>query len=70
MLGLKQNDNPFWNGLLLSAGSFLTFGAYTDLLKELPDIFKLIFIIESALGILLLATFVTVLANFWSNWEK
>jgi|GEM_PF-5261757 len=45
-----KNTNPLWNGLLLSSGSFFTFGAYTDLLRDLPDFFKIFFILESALN--------------------
>mgnify|MGYP001601910208 CR=1 FL=1 len=52
-------------GLLLSSGAFFTFGANTHLLSTLSGFWKIIYILESFLGISLMALFITVLANFW-----
>jgi hypothetical protein len=52
-------------GLLLSAGAFFTFGANTHYLQTLGSCLKLIYIVESFIGISLMAVFITVLANLW-----
>ena len=55
----------FSEGLLLSAGAFLTFGANTYHLSALCGLFKIVYVAESFCGILLMALFIIVLANLW-----
>ena len=51
------------DGLILSAGAFLTFGARTELLQTLPWIDRILYIFCAFCGVALTALFVTVLAN-------
>lgn len=51
------------DGLMLSSGAFLTFGAKTDLLNSASLPWKIAYIAESFLGVSLMATFITVLAR-------
>jgi len=55
----------FSNGLLLSAGAFFTFGANTSYLQCFGNFFRLMYILESFLGVSFMALFITVLANVW-----
>jgi hypothetical protein len=59
----------FSEGILLSAGAFFTFGANSHLLSTLSPFFKIFYIMESFLGISLMAMFITVLANYWFRWR-
>lgn len=54
-----------WDGLFVSAGAFFTFGAKTSSLDLLCWIYKLVYVAECFFGISLMATFITVLANYW-----
>jgi hypothetical protein len=55
----------FTNGLLLSTGAYFTNGASSDLLRSIGTFYQIVFIIESFLGIVFTALFVTVMANLW-----
>jgi uncharacterized protein YjbI with pentapeptide repeats len=55
----------FSEGLLLSAGAFFTFGANTNHLQQDQLLYVLFYILESFLGISLMALLVTVLASYW-----
>jgi len=55
----------FWNGLLLSAGAFFTFGANADKASLLGSIGKVLYIVEPFVGVSLVALFVTILARYW-----
>lgn len=54
-----------WQGLLLSAGAFFTFGANAEQLADASSIWTLIYILECFLGLSSMAMFVTVLARYW-----
>jgi len=53
------------DALMLTAGAFFTFGAYSDLLRVLPLTLKFWYVVTSFAGISLTALFITVLANMW-----
>lgn len=63
--GLFTSAFGVGDGLMLSAGAFLTFGALVDLLADVPSWWRIIYVIESFFGIALMATFITVLARKW-----
>jgi hypothetical protein len=52
-------------GLLLSTGGYFTNGASSDMLQKMDPFYLSLFIIESFLGIMFTALFVTVMANLW-----
>jgi hypothetical protein len=52
-------------GLLLSTGAYFTNGASSDLVRSIGLFYQILFIIESFLGIIFTALFVTVMANLW-----
>jgi hypothetical protein len=51
------------NGLILSAGAFLTFGGNIDLLQRLSWIDHTIYIASAFAGVALTALFITVMAS-------
>lgn len=53
------------DGLLLSAGAYFTNGASSQFLVEMGAFYQFLYILESFLGILLIALFITVMANLW-----
>lgn len=56
--------------LLLSAGAFFTFGAATDVLVPSYMWMKIVYVAEAFLGVSLMATLITVLANRWFSENK
>lgn len=54
-----------WEGLLLSAGAFFTFGANSQYLWKMGGWAKVLYIAEAFFGLSLLALFITVLVNYW-----
>jgi len=55
------------DGLLLSTGAYFTNGANSNLLSTMGPFYQSIYLLESFLGILLIALFITVMANLWFN---
>jgi hypothetical protein len=55
----------YWNGVLLSAGAFFTFGANADKAGLLGGLGKLLYVIEPFVGVSFVALFVTILARYW-----
>ena len=55
----------FWDGLLLSAGAFFTFGANSDKTVLLGNFGKTLYIVEPFVGVCLVALLVTMLARYW-----
>lgn len=53
----------FQDGLLLSAGAILTFGAKSELLSKLSSIDQGIYILSAFIGVALTALYITVIAN-------
>jgi hypothetical protein len=53
------------DGLVMATGAFFTFGAKADLLDKLPLISRIVYIATSFLGVALVASLITVLANVW-----
>jgi hypothetical protein len=51
------------DGLLLSAGAFLTFGAKAELLNRLGVFDQLLYVSAAFAGVSLVALFITVMAN-------
>lgn len=52
-------------GLLMSAGAYLTNGTDTQYLENIGLLYQVLYIIESFLGIIFSALFITVMANLW-----
>lgn len=55
------------DGLLLSTGAYFTNGANSQFLSTMGVFYQFIYILESFFGILLIALFITVMANLWFN---
>lgn len=49
--------------LLFSAGAFLTYGAFSEYLKDASMLIKILYVVESFAGVSSIALFITVLAN-------
>jgi len=54
-----------WQGLLLSAGAFFTFGANSEALWQMGGWAKVLYISEAFFGLSLMALFITVLVSYW-----
>lgn len=63
-------DGQREKALLLSAGGFFTFGALTDVLVPSCLFTKVLYVAEAFLGVSLMATLITVLANRWFSDSK
>jgi hypothetical protein len=53
-------------GFMLSAGSFFTFGANTDLLKSAGFGLQALYVLFAFLGVTATSTFIVVLTNYWA----
>lgn len=54
-----------YNGILMAAGAFFTFGANVQLLDKMNVFYMVVYVMSAFLGISLMALFITVLVNFW-----
>lgn len=63
------NKIGYSDGLLLSTGAYFTNGANSNFLVTMGPLYQALYILESFLGILLIALFITVMANLWFTEE-